>query len=71
MTREQLAHVLRAAARIADDGAIIVLGSQAILGSFADDDLPDEATLSVEADVAFLDDPDEAKSDRVDGAIGE
>lgn len=71
MTREQLAHVLRAPARIAEDSEIVVLGSQAILGSFADNDLPDEATLSVEADVAFLDDPDEAKSDRVDGAIGE
>lgn len=27
--------------------------------------------MSAEADVAFWDDPDEAKSDRVDGAIGE
>ena len=33
MTREQLAHVLRAAAEIADDSEILVIGSQAILGT--------------------------------------
>lgn len=71
MNREQLAHVLRAAATVVDDGGIVVVGSQAILGTYDSDDLPEEATMSVEADVAFWDDPDEAKSDRVDGAIGE
>ena len=71
MNRAQLAHVLRAAATIVDDGGIVVVGSQAILGTYDADDLPEEATMSVEADVAFWDDPDEAKSDRVDGAIGE
>lgn len=71
MTREQLAHVLRAAAKIADDPQILVIGSQAILGSFWEDELPEQAWMSVEADVAFLDDPDERKADAVDGAIGE
>lgn len=71
MRREELAHVLRAAARIADDQEILVIGSQAILGSYWEDDLPEEAWLSVEADVAFLDDPDATKADLVDGAIGE
>jgi len=33
--------------------------------------LPQEATLSIEADIAFFDDPEERKSDLVDGAIGE
>lgn len=42
MNREQLAHIVRAAARIA-----------------------------IEADIAFRDDPDGIKADRVDGAIGE
>jgi hypothetical protein len=28
-------------------------------------------TLSIEADLAFRDDPNETKSDKVDGAIGE
>lgn len=71
MTREQLAHVLRAAARITDDPDILVIGSQSILGTFSEDDLPSEAWMSVEADIAFLRDPDAAKADAVDGAIGE
>jgi hypothetical protein len=71
MNREQLAHVLRAASRVAEDPNMVVLGSQAILGSYDADDLPDEATFSVEVDVAFWEDADDAKADRVDGAIGE
>jgi len=71
VNREQLAHVLRAAARIADDGDILVLGSQSILGTADAADLPEAATMSVEADLAFLSDPDEHKADVVDGAIGE
>lgn len=71
MNREQLAHVLRAAARIVDDPEIVVVGSQAILGAFDADELPDETTFSMEVDVAFWDDPDHSKADQVDGAIGE
>jgi hypothetical protein len=71
VNREQLAHVLRAAANIAGDGDIVVLGSQSILGTFNDARLPDEATMSVEADLAWRDDPDAVKADLVDGAIGE
>ena len=48
-----------------------VIGSQAILGSPAEDELPPATTLSMEADVAFFDDADNHKSDLVDGAIGE
>ncbi|KGN32187.1 hypothetical protein N802_11050 [Knoellia sinensis KCTC 19936] len=43
MKRDQLAHILRAAARIANDDEVIVIGSQAILGSFDEDDLPEPA----------------------------
>lgn len=50
MNREQLAHVLRAAARMVDDGDIVVVGSQAILGTYDSDDLPEETTMSVEAE---------------------
>ena len=71
MNRAQLEHVLRAAATIVDDPDLLVIGSQAILGSFADDELPPEATTSIEADLAFVVDPDGEKADRVDGAIGE
>ena len=71
MKRSELAHVLRAASAITDDPRILVIGSQAILASFGEADLPETATRSIEVDVAFFDDPDEAKSDAVDGAIGE
>jgi hypothetical protein len=71
VNREQLAHVLRAAARIASDPGVVVLGSQAVLGSRDADDLPEVTTFSMEADIAFWDDPDEKKMDQVDGAIGE
>lgn len=71
MNRDQLAHVLRAATRITGDGDIVVLGSQSILGTYSDAELPAEATMSVEADLAWRNDPDAAKADDVDGAIGE
>lgn len=71
MTREQLAHILRAAAQITGDSTIHVVGSQAILGSFDDRDLPDAAIGSVEVDLYFADDPDESKVTAVDISIGE
>jgi len=71
VNRSQLEHVLRAAATIVDDPDLLVIGSQAVLGSFAEEELPPEATTSIEADLAFVVDPDGAKADQVDGAIGE
>lgn len=71
MKRSQLAHILRSACRITGDPHILVIGSQSILGKFSHVALPDEAWLSVEADISFFDDPDEVKADLVDGAIGE
>lgn len=71
MNRAELAHILRAASKIAQDQDVVVVGSQSILGSFDEDDLPEAAVASVEADVTFWDDPGNAKSDAVDGAIGE
>jgi hypothetical protein len=48
------------------------VGSQAILGSFAEDELPEVAWLSAEADLAFFADTAEhEKADKVDGGIGE
>ena len=71
MRREQLEHVLRAASTIVGERDVLVIGSQAVLASIPDERLPLEATTSIEADLAFLDDPDDEKADRVDGAIGE
>jgi hypothetical protein len=37
MKRSELEHVIRAAATIAEDDEIVVIGSQAILGQFPDE----------------------------------
>jgi hypothetical protein len=67
MKRAELEHVIRAAAQIADDDEIIVLGSQAILGRFPD--APAELCVSNEADVYPKNRPE--RWELVDGSIGE
>lgn len=71
MKREELAHILRSACQIAGDKDVLVVGSQSILGTYDEDELPAPATASIEVDIAFLNDPDRAKADQVEGAIGE
>jgi hypothetical protein len=71
MRRDQLEHLLRAAGTILRDDQVIVIGSQSILGSFDEDDLPAEIMLSIEADFVPVRDVDNEKSDLIDGAIGE
>lgn len=46
MNRDQLEHVLRAASAIVGVTDVLVIGSQAVLGSIPDDRLPPEATMS-------------------------
>jgi hypothetical protein len=67
MTREQLEHLIRAAAVIADDDAIVVIGSQAILGQFPD--APAPMRISTEADLFPWHYPERA--DVIEGSIGE
>jgi hypothetical protein len=67
MTRHQLEHIIRAAAANADVRDIVVIGSQAILGSYPNG--PAELTQSLDADVFPKDAPE--RSILVDGAIGE
>jgi hypothetical protein len=67
MTREQLEHLIRAAADIANTDEIVVIGSQAILGQFPD--APAAMRISMEADVYPLNYPERA--DLIDGSIGE
>jgi hypothetical protein len=69
--RDQLEHVLHAAAEVAGDPDPVVIGSQAILGSASEYELPDIVTRSIEVDVAFLHDPGGHKWSAVDGNIGE
>jgi hypothetical protein len=49
MRRDELEHVIRAAASVAGENEIVVVGSQAILGQFPD--APDALLFSQEADV--------------------
>jgi len=67
VTRAQLEHILRAAGSIADDDDIVVIGSQAVLGQFADP--PSELLVSMEADVFPKNHPERA--DLIEGSIGE
>jgi hypothetical protein len=67
VTRQQLEHLIRAAADIADDDEIVVIGSQAILGQFPD--APASMRISVEADLFPLNHPERAEV--IDGSIGE
>lgn len=67
MNRAQLEHVIRAAASIADDREIVILGSQAILGRHPD--APIALCASEDVDLYPRNHPD--RSEVVDGAIGE
>ena len=67
MTRAQLEHLIRAAATIADDPEIVVIGSQAVLGQFPE--APSDLLISVEADLYRRHHPE--RSDLIDGSIGE
>jgi hypothetical protein len=66
MTREQLEHVLRAAAVIANENSMVVVGSQAILLPFPN--APAALLMSREIDLYPALHPE--RSDLIDGAIG-
>lgn len=81
MNRSELEHVIRAACAAAEVTDVVIIGSQAILGSVPEYALPTEATRSLEADIAVdgaiagreemtLSD-EAALADAIDGAIGE
>ncbi len=67
MNRTQLEHVIRAAATIAGDTEIVVIGSQAILGRYPD--APAALLVSADVDVYPRNLPERA--DLIEGSIGE
>jgi hypothetical protein len=67
MRPEQFQHVVAAAAAVTGEEELVVIGSQAILGSV--DDPPESMLASLEADIYPLNDPD--SSDLIDGAMGD
>jgi hypothetical protein len=67
MTRDELEHIIRAAADITDQYEFIIIGSQSILGGVPH---PHEVfTVSMEADIYPKEAPELAE--KIDGAIGE
>jgi hypothetical protein len=67
MRREDLDHVVAAAAQIVGETEFVVVGSQAILGTFPD--APDSLLRSQEADLYPRRAPD--KAIRIEGALGD
>jgi hypothetical protein len=65
--RDEFEHVIAAAAEVSGEREIVVVGSQAILGSFANP--PKTMLFSAEADVYPLNDP--AKAEEIDGSLGD
>jgi hypothetical protein len=74
MRRDQLEHAIRTACQIAGLTEVIIVGSQAILGTYTEDQLPFYATRSVEIDVLpIADNTGEIArlADEIEGAAGE
>jgi hypothetical protein len=67
MRRDELEHVIGAAATVTGEHEIVVIGSQAILGQFPD--APDALLFSQEADVYPRAHPE--KAIQIDGAMGD
>jgi len=67
MKRSELEHLIRASGGIVDDDAMIIIGSQSILGQFPD--APLKLLISMEVDIFPKNKPELAEL--VDGSIGE
>ncbi|WP_448003349.1 DUF6036 family nucleotidyltransferase [Agromyces bauzanensis] len=72
MNRADLETAIAAATEIIQQGEVLVIGSQSILGSFDEAVLPEAATRSIEVDIAPLaDDAAETIATILDGQAGE
>ena len=74
MRREQLEHAIRTACQIIEQPEVIVVGSQSILGTYDERQLPPAATMSIEVDILPLADTNEETArlaDLIEGVAGE
>jgi hypothetical protein len=74
MRRDQLEHAIRTSCQIIAASEVIVVGSQSILGSYHEDELPAAATMSAEVDVLpiAVDNVETARlADLIEGVAGE
>jgi hypothetical protein len=72
--RDQLEQAIRTACQISQQPEVIVVGSQAILGSYDESQLPAAATMSVEVDVLPIADGNDETArlaDLIEGVAGE
>lgn len=67
MRREHFDHLIAAAAQVSGEKEIVVIGSQAILGTV--DEPPESMALSMEADIYPRHDP--AKAEEIDASLGD
>ena len=74
MRRDQLEHAIRTACQIIQQTEVIVVGSQAILGTYDESQLPAAATMSIEVDILPIADSNEETArlaDLIEGVAGE
>jgi len=74
MRRDQLEHAIRASCQILGRDEVIVVGSQAILGTYDEEQLPADATMSLEVDILPIstDAKETARmADQLEGVAGE
>lgn len=74
MRRDQLEHAIRTACQIIQHAEVIVVGSQAILGTYEESQLPSAATMSIEVDILPMADTNEETArlaDLIEGVAGE
>lgn len=72
LRRDELEHAIRAATEIIQQDSVIVIGSQSILGTWGEDDLPGIATMSDEVDICPVNDDDaESLATLLDSVAGE
>lgn len=74
MRREQLEHAIRTACQIIEQQEVIIVGSQAILGTYDERQLPAEATMSVEVDILPIAESNNETArlaDLIEGVAGE
>lgn len=72
VSRSDLEHAIRASTTIIRQPSVVIVGSQAVLGSWDEHELPAAATLSIEIDVCPMHDDDaESLATELDARIGE
>lgn len=74
MRRDQLEHAIRTTCQLIGHDEVVVVGSQAILGTFREEELPRAATMSAEIDVVPMAEDNEETgrlADIIEGVAGE